>query len=162
MIQLRIILACVAAGASFAAGWYVNGLRHESLADQAIAARAAAFLEAASAARTEEARRYDALHTIATQAQAQLDRAQADRRRADAAARSLRDAASIAAASCDSQAAAPSQSASAPGMVLANVLGRADAVAGELAAAFDASHAAGTACERGYGVIESSANKETQ
>ena len=154
MIQLRIILACVAAGASFAAGWYVNGLRHESQAAQASEAHALAVAEAASAARTEEARRYDALHTIATQAQAQLDRAQSDRRRADAAARSLRDAASIAAASCDSQTAAPSQAASAPGMVLADVLGRADAVAGELAAAFDASRAAGIACERAYGVIE--------
>ena len=150
----RAVIACGLAGASFAAGWYVTGLRHESRAAQASEQTAIAVAEAASAARAEEARRYDALNAIATQTQAQLDRAQVDRRRADSAARSLRDAANAAASTaCNPSTPAPSEAASAPAMVLANVLGRIDEAAGELAATLDASHAAGIGCQVSYDAV---------
>jgi hypothetical protein len=118
----------------------------------------AAALAATTEARTEEARRTAATQEIAHEAQTQIDQARADAATAAVVADGLRRAAGAAATrGC----AAPSNPAAAPagppdpaaGLVLADVLGRADQAAGELAAAADAAHAAGAACERAYGAL---------
>ena len=121
-----------------------------------VAAAALAAASAVQAARTEEQRRTAALQEIADAAHKDLAAARADARRARAAAAGLRNAAqAYAAAHCggaaDDSATAPGgPPAAGPGLVLADLLGRADDRAGELAAAADAARAAGLACERAY------------
>jgi len=81
--------------------------------------------------------------------QRMLDRAAADAVSAERSRLSLQQRAQRLAAACAPAAAQPaSGAASSAGLVLADVLGRADQAAGELAAALDRAHAAGLACER--------------
>lgn len=120
------------------------------------AAAAQATADAVQAARDEEQRRAAAIQEIADAASNALAVARADAVRARAAADRLRRAAeTYAAAHCgaapEDPAVAPgSAPATGPGLVLADVLGRADDTAGDLAAAFDAARAAGLACQRAY------------
>jgi len=118
-----------------------------------------AAIAAEQAARGEEQRRVAAAGEIANAAQRQIDQAHADAVRARTESRGLRDAAARAAAACSgggaegAAAAESGASASGAGVVLADVLGRADDTAGELAAAFDAARAAGLACQRIYDAV---------
>ncbi len=157
------IAAIAALGASHVAG-YRRGAAAEAVhtaavqrvldAERLAAAQAAA--EATQAARDEEQRRAGAQQEVIHAAEEATRAARADADRARAAARGLRDAAQAAAAACrdpapgDPATAKRGAPAAGPGLVLADVLGRADDAAGELAAALDAARAAGLACERSY------------
>jgi hypothetical protein len=126
-------------------------------ADRAAAAEAAA--SAAIASQEETSRRVAEQAEIADEAKKLTDQALADAARADAAGVSLRGAARAAATRCGASAGYPaaagsSASASAPGMVLADVLGRLDSVAGELAKSLDAARIAGQLCERTYDALK--------
>lgn len=121
-------------------------------------AEADAAASAAVANQAETARRIAAQGGIANETQRLADRAHADAAAAVAASVGLRGAASAAAARCsrpssDTAAPALSAPASAAGVVLADVLGRIDSRAGELAAALDAGFIAGQQCERTYDAL---------
>lgn len=167
-LAVQLSMAALAVGLVVGAGgaWVVRGWQAgaQLQTERAAYARALADAEAATTravedARTKEQRRADAVQEIADHAHAQLAAARADAGRARAAADRLRRAAdAYAAAVCggaaaDSTSTASSAPATGPGLVLADLFGRADARAGELAAAFDAAHAAGAACERAYDAL---------
>lgn len=112
-------------------------------------------LAAVTAARAEEQRRAERQAEITNEAHEQAEKAQADARAAAAAADGLRRRiAQLVAASRKHPAAAhPGTAANDPIGVLADVLGRADQRAGELATYADAAHIAGSACERAYDAL---------
>lgn len=124
--------------------------------DRAAYASAAASAAADNAAETERR-----LNTQARNANDALEReraARADAARAATAALGLRDAARAAAARCsaprsDPTALAAGPAASAPGDVLADVLGRVDGRAGELAEALDVAYARGQRCAADYDAL---------
>ena len=120
-------------------------------AEQQATAKAKATMEA----REEEQRRQASIDKVRDDAEKQIARAESDALAArDAADGVLEQAKRLAARAgkCPSNPAATQSGAPAaePSMVLADVLGRADARAGELAAAYDRASAAGLACERAY------------
>lgn len=122
------------------------------------AAYASAAASAAADNATETERR---LQVQARNANDAIDRernARADATRAASAALSLRDAARATAARCsaprsDPTALAAGSAASAPGVVLADVLGRSDDTSGELAIAFDVAYARGQRCAADYDAL---------
>lgn len=119
-------------------------------------ARVRATLRQSEVNREEETRREAAKQQEIDRAQEHRRSALAAAKRADRAADGLRvqlatfvdDARSRAAASADPGAADRGETAAAPIVVLADVLRRADARAGELAKAVDAARGAGLSCER--------------
>ena len=126
------------------------------------AALVAAANEAARAAeaqaRIEEQRRITALQEVIHETENKLSRARADAARAADAGERLRQRFAELAGACgggssDSAAAGPGDAADAAGALLADVQRRIDEAAGELARFADAAHAAGLACERGYGAV---------
>ena len=124
--------------------------------DRAITAAAAA--SAATASLTETGRRIAAQGEIANESERLSTRARADADGARVADVGLRSAASAAAARCGASApnsavAAVGASASAPGLVLADVLSRIDDRAGELAELADRAIIAGKQCERSYDAL---------
>lgn len=113
--------------------------------------------KAYQAAQLEAARRNAELRKAADDGQIQIDAARADAAAAGRAAGGLRKQLAAYVAAVRGAAGADSTSAADAGppaseavVVLADMFSGADARAGELAAAFDASHAAGTTCERSY------------
>ena len=108
--------------------------------------------------REEERRRQSSINKVREDAEKQIALAERDALAAsDAAAGVLEQAKRLAARAgkCSSNPTATQSGAPAaePSVVLADVLGRADARAGELAAAYDRSRAAGLACERAYDAL---------
>ncbi|XEI31175.1 DUF2514 domain-containing protein [Aeromonas veronii] len=123
-------------------------------AEQLAKAKAKAELKA----REEEQRRQASIDKVRDDAEKQIARAESDALAArDAADGVLEQAKRLAARAgkCPSNPSATQSGTTAtePGVVLADVLGRADARAGELAAAYDRSRAAGLACERAYDAL---------
>lgn len=123
-------------------------------AEQLATAKAKAELKA----REEEQRRQASIDKVRDDAEKQIARAESDALAArDAAYGVLEQAKRLAARAgkCPRNPAATKSGAPAtePSVVLADVLGRADARAGELAAAYDRSRAAGLACERAYDAL---------
>lgn len=123
-------------------------------AEQLATAKAKATMEA----REEEQRRQASIDKVRDDAEKQIARSESDALAArDAADGVLEQAKRLAARAgkCASNTAATQSGAPAtePSVVLADVLGRADARAGELAAAYDRSRAAGLACERAYDAL---------
>lgn len=111
-------------------------------------------------AREEEQRRQASIDKVRQDAEQQIARAEADATAADAAAHSLREQARRLAAragQCAGNSNAPqhSEAAPSPGVVLADVLSRADERAGQLAAAYDRARASGLACEQAYESLSS-------
>ncbi|MFM5319328.1 DUF2514 domain-containing protein [Aeromonas caviae] len=109
-------------------------------------------------AREEEQRRQASIDKVRDDAEKQIARAESDALAAsDAAAGVLEQAKRLAARAgkCPGNPSTtqPGPPATEPGVVLADVLGRADARAGDLAAAYDRSRAAGLACERAYDAL---------
>ncbi|KPB31518.1 putative prophage PSSB64-02 [Pseudomonas amygdali pv. sesami] len=105
--------------------------------------------------RTEEQRRQKAANQVANDARQEQTAALTDAAVADAAGDRLRfEAGKLAAASScapvDTGSAQRGKAATRAAMVLSDLLGRADARAGELAKAYDESRIAGLACERSY------------
>ena len=123
-------------------------------AEQLATAKANAELKA----REEEQRRQASIDKVRDDAEKQIARAESDALAArDAADGVLEQAKRLAARAgkCPSNPTATQSGATAaePSVVLADVLGRADARAGELAAAYDRSRSAGLACERAYDAL---------
>lgn len=157
--------AALALGAClFAAGWTANGWRLGGQIQQLRAAQAeqregqaTALAAASEAARAEEQRRTAEQRGIANAAAKERDRALADARAAGAVAEQLRvrslQLAAAARAAGDSSAAGGSAAAGDPLDVLTDVLGRADARAGDLAEYADRARIAGLACERSYDAL---------
>lgn len=133
-------------------------IRAQWQAERLQAAEVAA--SAVKAARDIEAARVAALEGIAHDARQEAAAAVAAARRADDAAGRLRqraaalaDAADRCAAAGDPAAAAGGPPAAGPGLVLADMLRRADERAGQLAQYADQARVAGLACERAYGAL---------
>lgn len=119
------------------------------------AADSAARAQAEADAREEEQRRQAAQQEARAHAQKEQSAADIDAAGADAAGQRLRDQASqfAATASCsgtDPATVARGQAATRAALVLSDLLSRADARAGELAAAYDRARIAGLACEAAY------------
>lgn len=161
----RAIGAALLAAGIFAAGWAANGWRKDAKFAELISARAQerrdeAYnqVKAVDQARAEEQRRTAAQTEIANAAIENAKTAQAHARVADAARRELlaRVTALVNARNGtddDPRAVGGGTSAGDSAVLLADVLGRADARAGELAEALDASRIAGLACERSYDAL---------
>lgn len=173
------IKAALAAGIGFAilagavyGGWWLRDLQADrqdaewqSRWDKQVADLAEAKAKATEEARNEEQRRQAAIHEVNTNAQFKIDQAQADAAAARATANSLRDQAKRLAAAagkaCSNPGAANAgTAASTTSMVLADLFGRADQTAGELAAAYDRARIAGLACERTYNALTPSSGAQ--
>lgn len=131
-------------------GWglYQTGRIHR-LQLEVAQERAAATAQALQLTQERQA----ALGKVTDEARTQVAAARRDAAAARAGADSLRTAAAAAGRACGAASAGGSDPAAGTGPVLADVLGRADDVAGELAAALDESRAAGLACERAYRAV---------
>lgn len=108
--------------------------------------------------RAKEQQRGDALEEVRAHAQEQRTIAEGAVAGADAAGKRLHDeagefAATVGCTGPDPAVAARSQAATRAAMVLSDLLARADARAGELAAAFDRARVAGLACEASYDAL---------
>ncbi|MEX3556616.1 MAG: DUF2514 family protein [Burkholderia gladioli] len=131
---------------------YVGGHRAATKSEQAKQQKAT--LAAVNAARVEEQRRTAAQQEIADEASKQRNVARADAATAASAADGLRrQVAALVSRARHSTPAAGSAPADDPIGVLADVLGRADERAGELAAYADRARIAGQACERSYDAL---------
>ncbi|WP_241689260.1 DUF2514 domain-containing protein, partial [Pseudomonas syringae] len=156
---LLIMLAL--AGALY--GAYRHGVTVTDLAWKAkwaeqVSAQSEAVATTTTEYRTEEQRRQKAANQVANDARQEQTAALTDSAVADAAGDRLRvEAGKLAAtASCvpgDTGAAERSKTAARAAMVLSDLLGRADARAGELAKAYDGARIAGQACEAAYGSL---------
>ncbi|OJA47842.1 DUF2514 family protein [Burkholderia ubonensis] len=145
----RVWLAVIMAAIVGLAGGYFKG--HADGVRAATAAAQKAQLAAVTAARAEEQRRTAAQTEIAKDANKQRTAALADAFAARAAAGSLQQRVDqLVAAARHPAIAAGSAPAGDPLGVLADVLGRADQRAGELAEYADQAHIAGQQCERDY------------
>lgn len=154
-VGLLLILLALA-GALY--GAYRHGVTVTDLAWKAkwaegVSAQSEAVATTTSEYRTEEQRRQKAANQVANDARQEQTAAFTDAAVADAAGDRLRvEAGKLAAtASCtpgDTGAAERGKAASRAAMVLSDLLGRADARAGELAKAYDESRIAGLACNR--------------
>jgi hypothetical protein len=143
MPWLRLGAVAAAAAACFGAGWATNGWRLGST----IAKLEAKAFQMAAENRATESRWANHVITLGDEANVEAERLRADLARAADAARSLHDASQRRATEAAESAGAGSPAGAAV-LVLADLFGRADGRAGELAAALDAAHAAGTICER--------------
>lgn len=164
-IPWRAIGWALVAALLVASGWVANGWRLGGRIEQLQAAQAkqregqaTALAAALEAARAEEQRRSAEQRGIANAAAKERDQALADARAAGAVAEQLRvRAAQLAAAARAAGNSASSGGSSAAGDpldVLTDVLSRADARAGELAAYADRARIAGLACERSYDALK--------
>lgn len=155
---MPVLLAATAAAVAFAAYRHgVDTTEAEWRAKWALQAQQLALAEshATELARTEEKRRQVAIDLVTKNAQTEIDQARADADRARAAADSLRDQAKRLAAragnACSNPGAASAgHPATGTAMVLADLFGRADQAAGDLAAAYDRARVAGQACQEAY------------
>lgn len=154
-VGLLLILLALA-GALY--GAYLHGVTVTDLAWKAkwaeeVSAKSEAVATTTTEYRTEEQRRQKAANQVANDARQNQTAALTDAAVADAAGDRLRvEAGKLAAtASCvpgDTGAAERGKAATRAAMVLSDLLGRADARAGELAKAYDESRIAGLACNR--------------
>ncbi|MCH5548195.1 DUF2514 domain-containing protein [Pseudomonas syringae pv. syringae] len=154
-VGLLLILLALA-GALY--GAYLHGVTVTDLAWKAkwaeeVSTQSEAVATTTTDYRTEEQRRQKAANQVANDARQEQTAALTDAAVADAAGDRLRvEARKLAAAtSCapgDTGAAERGKAASRAAMVLSELLGRADARAGELAKAYDESRIAGLACNR--------------
>jgi hypothetical protein len=152
----------VAVGAVF--GWHVRQVdavrdagkaEVQALWDAERARQTEDALHAAKAARLEESRRATAQQGVIDEANRQTAQAHDARAASDAAAERLRQRVSAVSARCGAAPShpattKPSQTASSPGDLLADLHRRLDEAAGELADVADARGRAGSACEASY------------
>jgi hypothetical protein len=157
VLAIAVLMLASAAGGAWVSGalWAADLAEAKQTHAQALAAIEHRQTQAQAQARSEEQRRQTALEGIRTDASEQIEQAQADAAAATARAHSLQQQAARVAArpSCTTDnpgAALGSPSANAPALLLADVLSRIDARAGELAATADRARIAGAACERSY------------
>ncbi|MCD5970789.1 DUF2514 domain-containing protein [Pseudomonas quasicaspiana] len=151
-----LLVLLIIAGSLFGAyshGVHVSDLAWQAKWEKQFGTQAKAVATTTSDYRTEEQRRQSAANQVANNARQEQTAALTDAAAADTAGDRLRvEAGKLATtASCapgDTGAAERSKAASRAAMVLSDLLGRADARAGELAKAYDQSRVAGLACER--------------
>jgi len=152
ILDPRVWLAFIAALAIAAGGCYFKG--HADGVRTTVAAAQKAQFDAVAAARAEEQRRTAAQSEIADNANQQRTAALADAFVARAAAGSLQQRVDqLVAAARNSTATAGSPAAGGALDLLADVLGRADQRAGELAEYADRARIAGQQCERDYDAL---------
>lgn len=145
-------LAIVALCAGLLLGWLTNGWRLGEQIAEIRADHAQALSDAQSRARQIEAGWYAGMLEVQRNAQDKLDAAAADAAAAGSAAERLRERVaelSRRPAACPA-ATGGGEAAEAARLVLADVLSRIDAAAGELAAYADRARVAGMACEAAY------------
>ncbi|MBU9340729.1 DUF2514 family protein [Burkholderia multivorans] len=148
----RVWLAVIVAAIVGLAGGYFKG--HADGARATAAEAQKAQLDAVSAARAEEQRRTAAQQEIANDANQQRTAALADAFAARAAAGSLQQRVDQLVAAARHPAAAVGSPATGDALdLLADVLGRADEAAGELAEYADRARIAGQQCERDYDAL---------
>ena len=162
-VQLIIAAAVLAAG--FGSGWKLRDLAADAELSKVRAEHSTVVADAERASREEsealrERERVMRNVTAKEVEDARQDAALDARRAADlqsVADRLRRHVARLAAATAapggDPAAAAGGEAAAGPGLVLADLYGRADDEAQELARSFDAARRAGLACERVYGAV---------
>ncbi|WP_186259172.1 DUF2514 family protein [Burkholderia gladioli] len=152
ILDPRLWLGILVALAITAGGCYFKGNADGVRITQATAQKAQ--LAAVTAARTEEQRRTTAQSEIANEASKQRDVARADAATAASAADGLRkQVAALVSRARNSAPSARSATTDDPIGVLADVLGRADDRAGELAKIADERGIAGQQCERSYDAL---------
>jgi hypothetical protein len=139
-------------------GFQEGALSVKVLWDKARVMEVAAADKARAAAESETQRRIEAVQEIAHVATLQTARVQADADRARTAADGLRRQLAAFVATSRGAASDPPAVGSGPPAgdaldVLADLLSRSDEAAGQLAAAADAAHIAGVACEQSYGAL---------
>ncbi|SMG00320.1 DUF2514 family protein [Burkholderia singularis] len=151
-VDPRIWLAVIVAAAMGSATGYFKG--HTDGARVTAAAAQKSQLDAVTAARAEEQRRTAAQQEIAEDAAKQRDQARADAVAAASAADSLRKQVAVLVASTRHSASAAGSAPTDDALdLLADVLGRADARAGDLAKIADERGIAGRQCERDYDAL---------
>ncbi|WP_425855845.1 DUF2514 family protein [Aeromonas veronii] len=139
----------------YSSGAHDKELEWSAKLEAQVAELATARAESVIAARKAEQRRQADIERVRQDAEQQIANAERDAALADAAAVGLREQArrlALRASQCASHS-GTAQSGDAAGqsaVVLADLLGRADARAGELARAYDRARASGLACQRAY------------
>ena len=148
-------LAAVALAAGLLLGWLANGWRLGEQIAEIRADHAQALADVQSRARKIESGWHAGMMEVQRNAQEKLDAVAADVAAAGSAAERLRERVaelSRRPAACPG-AADGGEAADAARLVLADVLGRIDAAAGELAAHADRARVAGMACEVAYDLV---------
>ena len=152
--QLRLAFYAAACALMFGAGWIAQGWRLNAQIAQMQTDQAQALTDAIQQARAEEHRRKIALEGIRKDAQDQIAIAVADAAAADTAAVGLQQQVDRLAARRCPASTAGSPAADHAGLLLADLLGRIDKRAGELAAYGDRARIAGNACVKAYRSVE--------
>lgn len=167
-LSIGALLGMIVVGALYGAyrhGLAVSDLAWEAKWERETGKRASATADALAAYRNEEQRRLSAANQVANHAKTLQASAVDDGVAADAVGDRMRSSATELANSADScpghtAAASRGTAANPAAMVLSDMLGRADARAGELAKAYDAARIAGLACERTYRDLLGEAEQE--
>ena len=152
--QFRLAAYALACALLFGAGWIAQGWRLNAQIAQMQADQAQALTAAIQQARAEEQRRQIALEGIRKDANEQIAIAVADAAAADTAAVGLQQQVDRLAARRCPASTAGSPAADPAGLLLADLLGRIDQRAGELAAYGDRARIAGDACVKAYLSVE--------
>ena len=139
----------------YSSGAHDKGLEWSEKWNKQAAELATARADAVTAAREVEQRRQADIEKVRQDAEQEIARAESDAAAASAVAAGLHEQARRLAARANQCAshtgdAQPGETARQPAVVLADLLSRADARAGELARAYDRARASGLACERAY------------
>ena len=151
---LRLAAYALACAVLFGAGWIAQGWRLNAQIAQMQADSAQELTAAIQQARAEEQRRQIALEGIRKDANDQITIAAADADAARVAAVGLREQVNRLAARRCPASTAGSPAADPAGLLLADLLGRIDKRAGELAAHADRARIAGDACVKAYRSVE--------
>lgn len=152
--QFRLAAYAAVCALLFGAGWIAQGWRLNAQIAQIEADSAQELTAAIQQARAEEQRRQIALEGIRKDAQDQITIAAADADAARVAAVGLQQQVDRLAARRCPASTAGSPAADPAGLLLADLLGRIDKRAGELAAHADRSRIAGEACVKAYRSVE--------
>jgi hypothetical protein len=163
LIRVLPYLAAIAAVVALMVGAYSHGVdtthahwESKWKAQELAATKAKAKAEAE--ARATEQTWQNKINEVQSSAQDEINQARADALAADVAATGLREQAdrlgkAASAGACSASTTKRGQAATTAGMVLADVLKRADERAGQLAAAYDHARAAGLACQQAYATV---------
>ena len=152
--QFRLAAYAAVCALMFGAGWLTNGWRLNAQIAQMQADQAQALTAAIQQARAEEQRRQIALEGIRKDANEQVTIAAADADAARVAAVGLQQQVDRLAARRCPASTAGSPAADPAGLLLADLLGRIDKRAGELAETADRARIAGDACVKAYRSVE--------
>ena len=153
LLALAGSLACL--WLAYSHGASVTAAEWQGKWDKQATELATARADAVNAAREAEQRRQADIEKVRHDAEQEMARAESDAAAASAVAAGLHEqarrlAARVSSCAIHSGVAQSGTAAGQPAVVLAELLGRADARAGELARAYDRARASGLACQRAY------------